>query len=69
MVFATRIEAARLCSELTKTVYGTKLFRSANLYYVRLDSRGCDILMEWRKLTRKRATEVNMDSRLFERTI
>jgi hypothetical protein len=69
--FATRIEVDRQCRELTHRVEGCLVVRSANLYYVRLDRQvgSSETLMEWRKLTRKRATKAGMDSRLFERTV
>ena len=71
MTYATRTEVDRQCRELTHRVNETVVIRSATLYYVRLNRRvgSPETLMEWRKLTRKRATEVGMDSRLFERTI
>lgn len=68
--FATRTEVDRQCREVTHRVEGCLVVRSSNLYYVRLDRQigSPEILMEWRKLTRKRAAEVGLDSRLFERT-
>ncbi len=71
MTYATRTEVDRQCRELTHRVEGCKVIRSTSLYYVRLDRRtgSPETLIEWRKLTRKRAAEVGMDSRLFERTI
>jgi hypothetical protein len=71
MNYATRTEVDRQCRELTHLVVGCVVVRSSNLYYVRLNQprQGPETLMEWRKLTRKRATETGMDSRLFERTV
>jgi hypothetical protein len=71
MEYATRTEVDRQCRELTHQVKDTLVVRSTNLYYVRLNRTvgSPETLMEWRKLTRKRATECGMDSRLFERTI
>lgn len=71
MQLATRTEVDRQCRELTHRVKGCLVVRSANLYYVRLDRQAGspETLMEWRKLSLRRATEVGMDSRLFERTI
>lgn len=71
MIFATRTEIDRQCRELTHRVNDCVVIRSANLYYVRLDRTvgTPEVLMEWRKLTRARAAEVGIDSRLFERTI
>lgn len=71
MTYATRTEVSRRCMELTHLVTDCLIVRSTNLYYVRLNRQvgSPEILMEWRKLTRKRATEVGMDSRLFERTV
>jgi hypothetical protein len=66
--FATRTEVDRQCREVTHLIEGCEVIRSATLYYVRLNTGGRETLMEWRKLTRKRATEAGMDSRLFERT-
>lgn len=68
--FATRTEVDRQCRELTWKIEDCLVVRSKNLYYVRLNRRvgSPEVLMEWRKLTRARATEVGMDSRLFERT-
>jgi hypothetical protein len=71
MNYATRIEVNRLCEELSSMVAECKIIRSTNCYYVRLNRRvgSPEVLMEWYKLTRKRAAEVGMDSRLFERTV
>jgi hypothetical protein len=62
----TRIEVDRQRRELTHRIDGLVVIRSANLYYVRLDRQtgSAETLMEWRKLTRERATEIGVDSRL-----
>lgn len=70
MKYATRTEVARQCVELTNRVRDCTFRRFSNLYYVSMNRPGHTfvVLVEWRKLTRKRATEVGMDSSLFERT-
>lgn len=71
MTYATRTEVDRQCREITHLIEGCLVIRSKNLYYVRLNRRvgPPEVLIEWTKLTRKRATEVGMDSRMFERTL
>lgn len=69
--FATRTEVHSLCREVMYRVEGCRHVKSATLQYVRLDRPGQspETLIQWRKLTRKRATQVQMDSRLFEREV
>lgn len=69
--FATRTEVDRQCRELTHRVNDCIVIRSRTLYYVRLNRQpgSPEVLMEWTKLTRKRADEAGMDSCLFERTV